>query len=79
MDPSERPTPSQLADFDQKWTEVNHTLDHLIDVHRAVLTEAVAAPEVDIVGLGAWLRDFIEHEAAAELLAAAIHRLVRNG
>jgi hypothetical protein len=69
------PTPGELARFDQAWTEVNRRLDDLIATHRGVRAEAGATREIDIAGLGVFLRQNTDHEACAEMLSTAIDRL----
>jgi hypothetical protein len=72
------PEPHQLATFDQAFALVNERLDDLIAAHRVVLAEDAAAPEIDIAGMGVFLRANTDHDAAAELLAVAIHRLAKD-
>lgn len=72
-----RPSPAELARFDQSWAEVNRRLDDLIAAHRDALAAEAGAREVDVVGLGVFLHQNTDHEAASELLAVAIDRLVR--
>lgn len=74
---SYRPTPSQLAHWDQAHTEASGLLDGLIKAHRAELAESGERREVCMGGLASFLGQS-DPGTLACVLAVAVDRLTEQ-
>lgn len=67
--------PAQLAQFDQLWQNVNHTLDNLLASYRNLTGDGEMGREVDLVLFVSALTETMEAHTLGELLACAVARL----
>jgi len=71
-------TAAQRAQFDQLWAEVNERLDGLISTYQFCVQADPACYEANVGSMVRSLHDHARPEVMAELLTAAVLRLVQQ-